>query len=236
MSESFLFPVGAGMTTPRLSVRFAVKIGLVFIFATQVTTSEVVAKGASLQISLYVRGLPRLTAVVYSLGPLPCLDSQEKEESLNKDNAPFPANTCVLEDDCVQARNVDDGEHGDKACDDSPEQELVAPGVNDPLREVSLALRLHAKEGSAHVDHFPGQEERKPGQAGKGRGASAEDNPAIFGELIVAVVSDVGSAIAKTVKNKDEGGEAEGRHPKTVDNHIDQKFGCKNTLLQLGGC
>ena len=99
--------------------------------------------------------------------------------------------------------------------------------------KVSLALRLHAEEGSTHIDHFPSEEKCKPSQARKSGGAGTEDHLALRRELVVAVFSKIIGAVTKAVEDNDEGGQAEGRHPDTVDNHVDQKLWRKDTLLQL---
>lgn len=221
MSSGSLFPVGPGRMTPRLVVGFAVKVGAAFVIAPRDNSLEVVAKSASLQIVLDVRDLSRLAAEIDSFSPLPGFNAQEKEHGLDKDNAPFPADASVLKDNRVENRNVDDGKHGDEACDDGPEQELVAPDINDPLRKVALALGLHTEERSAHVDHFPGKEKSEPSEAGERSGTSAENDRAVVGVFVVAVVSNVGGAVAKAVQDKDEGHQAEGGHPEAVNDHVD---------------
>lgn len=179
------------------------------------------AKSASLQVSLHVRDLSRLAAEIYSLSPLPSFNAQEEEDGLDKNNTPFPADAGVLEDNRVDNRNVDDREHGDEACHDGPEQELVAPGINGSLRKVPLALGLHAEERSAHVNHFPSEKKREPCETGERGGTSAENNRAVVGVFVVAVVSNVSLAVAKTVQDKDEGSQAKGGHPESVDDHVD---------------
>lgn len=139
----------------------------------------------------------------------------------------------MLEDNRVDDRDVDEGEHGDEASDNSPEEELVAPDVNHPLSEVLLGLGLHAEEGAAQVDHFPGEEEGEPGQTGKSGGAGAEDDFAAF-VVLVAAVANVGGAVAEAVEDEDEGGEAEGGHPEAIDDHVDEEFGGEDTLFELG--
>lgn len=169
---------------------------------------------------------------VDTFSPLPALNAQEKEECLNEDDAPLPGDGSMLQDDIIDDRDVDEREHGNESSNDGPEEELVAPDINNPLGEVTLAARLHAEERTAHVDHFPGQEQGEPSQAGKCRGTSAEDNLATFA-LLVAVRADVCSAVAKSVDNKNERGKAERGHPETVDNHVKHKLGGENTLLEL---
>lgn len=122
MSLRSLFAVGAGTTAPLFVVGFAVYVGAaLFIAAGGRTTLEVMAKGASLQVGLDVCDLLGLAAVVDSLGPLPRFDTNEEENGFDEDDAPFPADTRVLEDNCVEHGDVDDREHGDKASHNSPE-------------------------------------------------------------------------------------------------------------------
>lgn len=138
----------------------------------------------------------------------------------------------MLEDNRVDHRDVDEGEHGDEASHNSPEEELVAPDVNHPLSKILLGLGLHAEEGAAQVDHFPGEEEGEPGEAGESGGAGAEDNLAAF-VVLIAAFANIGGAVAEAVEDEDEGGEAEGGHPEAVDDHVDEEFGGEDTLFEL---
>lgn len=237
LSLGFCYPVGAGMSARHFVVGFAVRVGAaLLVTAGARSTLEVVAKSASLQIGLDVCNFLGLPAIVDSLCPLPCFDAKEEENGFNEDNAPFPANTRVFEHNCVEPRDVDDREHGNETRNNSPEQELIAPDVNHPLRKVTLALGLHAEEGSAHIDHFPGEEECKPSQARESGGTGTKDHLTLSRVLIVAVVAKIIRAITKAIEDKDEGRKAEGGHPDTVHDHVDQKFGCEDTLLQLLSC
>lgn len=196
--------------------------------------AEVVAKDALLEVTLAVAaGLEVLAAEIDALRPLPGLNAKEEEECLDEDDTPLPRDGGVLEDDLVETGDVDDGEHGDEASNDGPEEELVAPDVDDPLGEVALAAGLHAEETASQVDHLPGEEQGEPGKAGKGGGTGAEDNFAALGVRVVAVVANVSGAVADTVEDEDEGAEAEGSHPETVDYHVEEELGGEDTLLEL---
>ncbi|KAI3478679.1 hypothetical protein L1887_59316 [Cichorium endivia] len=87
---------------------------------------------------------------------------------------PFPADAFVQEDDAVEAGNVENGEDAEEAADDADEEELVPPRVAEPL-VVPASVVAHVEEAAAHVDHLPGQNEREPGDDGKGRGTRTED-------------------------------------------------------------
>lgn len=66
------------------------------------------------------------------------------------------------ENHVVDHGDIQDGKDGDEPYHDATEEELVAPHVEHPLREIPLRVRLHTEETSSHVDHFPRQEQRKP--------------------------------------------------------------------------
>ena len=241
MSLGFLVVVGKGPARAALLRRRSVAAGGALFVVAAVgraavasAASEILSEYARLDVRLEVAALLGLAAEVDALGPLPRLYAQEEEHGLDEDDAPFPADACVLEHYGVEAGNVDDGEHGDEARDDGPEEKLVAPGVDDPLGKVLLALGLHAEEGPAHVDHFPGEEECEPGEAGKRRCAGPEDDFAALRVMVVAVVANVRGSIAEAVEHKDKRRQAEGRHPQAVNNHVEQKLGRKDTLFQLG--
>lgn len=124
--------------------------------------AEVALKDTRLEID----GAPSSTAVldlllpkVYSLGPLPRLNADEEKEGSDEDNGPFPSDSLVSEDLVVDDRDVQDWEDGDKGEDDGEEEELVAPDIDGPLREVLCRSWLHPEKRSAHVQHLPCQED-----------------------------------------------------------------------------
>lgn len=115
-----------------------------------------------------------------ALAPLPRFNTKEEERGLDEDNAPFPADSGVFEDDMVDDGDIEQGEDGDEPGHDGPEEELVAPHVVHPLGEVFLGAGLHAEEAETHVNHFPREEKGEPGEADEGRGAGAEDRFAFW--------------------------------------------------------
>lgn len=194
----------------------------------------VVSKRALLDIAqVLAQLLVLLASKVHALGPLPRFNAQKEQKRLDKDDTPLPRDGRMLKDGGVNDGNVDDGEHGDEAGNDGPKEKLVAPDVNDPLGKVALALGLHAEEAAAQVDHLPGEEEGEPGQAGKGRRAGAEHDLAVLRVRLVAVVTNVGVAVAEAKEDDGEGADAERGHPDSVDNHVDQEFRGEDTLLEL---
>lgn len=122
------------------------------------------------------RSLALLATEVNPLAPLPTLNTKEEKHSFDQDHTPFPGDTAVLEDFVVDNRNVQDGEGEYETGHDSEEQELVAPDIVHPLREVALGVGLHLEEAAAEVHHLPGEEEREPGHACECCGTSAEDS------------------------------------------------------------
>merc|ERR1712093_889032 len=128
----------------------------------------------------------------------------------------------MSEDSIVQDGDVECGEDSDETRDDRPEQELVAPDIDGPLREILCGFGLHAEEGAAHVDHLPGWEEREPGHADEGRGSGAEHGAAALVDGVVA--ADAQGAVAEAEEHDGEGGETEGGHPETVDHHVNHYF------------
>jgi len=172
---------------------------------------------------------PPLATEVDALGPLPGLDAAEEQGRLDEDDAPLPRDPGVLEHDVVDDRDVQDREDGDEAGDDRPEEELVAPGVVHPLREVPLGLGLHAEEGAAHVDHLPGEEEREPGETDEGRRARAEYQVTL--RRVVSVAASTEVAVAKAPHHQGEGREAERGCPDAVDEDVDDDLPGEDTLF-----
>lgn len=175
--------------------------------------------------------LPRPAAEVDPLRPLPRLDAEEEHNRFGQDDAPFPGDARVLEDDVVDHRDVQRWEDSDEAGDDGPEQELVAPDVDHPLRKVLLALRLHAEEGPPHVNHFPGEEEREPRQAGEAGRARTEDGVALLGVGVVAELAEV--AVAEAVEDQSERGKTQSCRPEAVYKHVEHYFEGEDATLKL---
>lgn len=94
--------------------------------------------------------------------PLPCLDTHEEQTGRDEHSAPFLVNRRMLEHYCVEGGNIDQGEQSNKTGHNSPNEELVAPYINRPLGGIAFRVGLHAKEGTAHVNHFPCQEQSEP--------------------------------------------------------------------------
>jgi len=196
--------------------------------------AEVSLKDARLQID----GAPPGNAIlsialpeVHALAPLPGLDAEEEQECSDEDDRPFPADTLVPEDGVVDDGNVQDREDGDESEDDGEEEELVAPDVNGPLREVLLGVGLHHEERAAHVQHLPCQEDGEPGKAGESGRTSAEDSVASVVERFVAAVSEV--AISEAKHDQGERAETESGNPKTVNEHVEDDLDGENTALEL---
>lgn len=138
------------------------------------------------------------------------------------------------EHDGVDNRYVKNREYGDETTHDGEEQELVAPHVVKPLGEVLLRAGLHHEEGTTHVNHLPGEEQREPGKAGESGSASTEDGCAAVVEAFVTAGTEI--AITETEHDDREGRETEGGDPETVDEHVDQDFNGENTTLELNIC
>ena len=119
--------------------------------------------------------IPRSTTEKHSFPPLPGLDPAEEQPCGNENNAPFPSDAFMLEHNCVDDGNVEEGEKRDEATYYRPEQEPVAPDIVNPLGEIPLGAWLHPEKGPPHIDHLPGQEQSKPGEARK-RGRSSVEH------------------------------------------------------------
>jgi hypothetical protein len=118
--------------------------------------AEVTLKDTSLEVNRAPASAGRILLLqVLALGELPCLDTQEEEECGNEDNTPLPANATVPEHDRVDDGNVQHREDGDESAHDGKEEELVAPHIADPLREILLGSRLHPEKRAAHIQHLP---------------------------------------------------------------------------------
>lgn len=144
-----------------------------------------------------------LATEIDPLAPLPRFDAEEKESRLNEDDAPFPGDTSMLEDNVVEARNIQEWEDGDETSHDGPEQELVAPDVVHPLGEVFLGPGLHAEEAAAHINHLPGEEEGEPGQTDKGCRTGSENGLTL--RLVIVVAMSLKISVSEAEHHKREG-------------------------------
>jgi hypothetical protein len=90
------------------------------------------------------------------LTQLPPFNPAKEEDRLDSNDRPLPGDTSVLEDVMVDDGNIQDDEDGDEAEDNGPEEELVAPDVEEELRVRAVSLGAHAEEGAAEVQEFPG--------------------------------------------------------------------------------
>ena len=192
---------------------------------------HVATKCPRLQILRVISRLLRHAPEVDPLGKLPRFDAEEEEAGRDEDNTPFPADASVSEDIMIDDRDIQGREDGNKASDNSPEQELIAPNIRHPLSKVPLAVRLHAEEAPTHVDHFPSQEKREPSKAGEAGRAGSEYRVTSFGIGGIAILSQI--TITKPVQDEGEGGQTECCHPETVDDHINQDFDGEDTPFQL---
>ena len=100
-----------------------------------------------------------------------------------------------------------------------------------PVCEVLLGVRLHAEERAAYVNHFPRQEEGRPGKTDEGGSAGTEDIDAAVGVSIVVVFAKITCAEAEEDENK--GAEAEGGHPKAVDKQVNHDFEGEDPTFEL---
>ena len=168
------------------------------------TPSHVVTKSPGLQILGVIPSLLCRLSEVNPLGPLPRLDAQEEEKGRDKDNPPFPADPGMFEDIVVDDRDIQGRKDGNETRGDSPEQEAITPEIVHPLSKVSFAPWLHTEEAATHIDHLPGQEERKPSQTGETGSASTENRVTSFRIAGIAVLAQI--AVTKSVEDKAEGG------------------------------
>lgn len=173
------------------------------------------------------------TAEEYPLTPFPRLHASEENTRGNEHNTPFPIDWRMLKHYRVEHWDIDEGEKRDEASDDSPEEELVAPHINRPLREVALRVRLHAEEGATHINHFPRQEEGKPRKTRKRSSARAEDQ--LAGLAVALITSFAQLAITKAVDNENEAGQAQQRDPQAVNYHVNEEFHSEDARLQRLG-
>jgi hypothetical protein len=174
--------------------------------------------------------LAGLSAEVHALGELPGLDTTEEETGGDEDDGPLPGDALVLEHGVADDGDVLDGEEGDEAEHDGPEEELVAPDIVHPLGEVELGAGLHAEERSALVNHLPGEEEGEPGETSKGGSTGLEDGLTAFAVVIVTVLTEL--TVTESIQTKDEGAKAESSDPETVDTHIDDELEGEDTSLE----
>lgn len=162
---------------------------------------------SSLRASLLLEGVPLLLPTHATekdtLSPFPGFDAEEKQERLNNNDSPFPSDSRVLEYHIVDNGYVKDRNHGNKASENRPEEELIAPDIMRPLREILFRFGLHAEERPAHIHHFPGQEQGKPRQADESGCACLKDQLTLFGILAIATASKV--AVSESPHHQGEG-------------------------------
>lgn len=139
----------------------------------------------------------------------------------------------MFEDVVVDDGNVQGGEDGDETRNDGPEEELVPPDVDHPLGKVALAAGLHAEETAAHVDHFPGQEQREPCERHECGGAGSEDRVTLLRVGVVASRPEI--AVAKAVHDEQETRETQRAHPESVRDHIEHDFQGEDAALEVLG-
>lgn len=161
-------------------------------------------KSPGLQILCVVTSLLFHPSEVDPLGPLPRLDAQEEKKGRDEDDAPFPADPGMFEDIMVDDRNIQGRKDGNETSDDGPEQEAITPDIVHPLGKILFAPWLHTEEAATHIDHFPGEEERKPSQTGEAGGASTKNRITSLGIAVIATRAQI--AVTKPVKDKAEGG------------------------------
>lgn len=186
--------------------------------------------------------LLRLPSVDYALAPLPALDAAKKQHGFDDNDAPLPGDTRVLEDVVVDNGHVQDDEHGCETKHDGPEQELVAPDISHPLREVELRLGLHAEERPAEIHQLPGQEQREP-RHGHETGRAGSEYGIALGRVGGIAVRTL-DAVAPMVADQSERRQTKSGHPETVDSHVHKEFGGEDTALEvlgrslqnIGGC
>ena len=167
------------------------------------------------------------------LGKLPRLHAREKQTRADKHNPPLPRYPLVFKHSLVDDGDIKQGEEGDEADHDGPEEELVAPDVVHPLRQVELGAGLHAEKRAAHVNHFPRQEQREPRQTRKRRGAGAKDNVARVVVRVVAILTELAAAEAKHDQRK--GRQTQRSDPQPVHDHVDEELHCENSRLERLG-
>ena len=135
---------------------------------------------------------------------LPALDQRHEAHHATEDEAPLPGEWHVSEDDLVDDRDVDDGERGADACDDSPEQEAVLEqGVEDG-ESAGVFFRVHVEQAAGQVFGFPSHDAEQDCQDAVCCGASAEGKIAGGVVAVITVVAEI--AIACAVDDDDEAG------------------------------
>ena len=142
----------------------------------------------------------------------------------------------MLEDNSIQAGNIDDREDSDETRNDGPEEEFIPPDIVHPLREngvLCLLARVQCKERAAHMHHLPSQEEGEPRQTSECRGAGTEDGIALVGIRVVATSAE--TIVARAVNYEDEGGQAKSCDPDTVDDHINHNLDGEDAALEVVG-
>ena len=100
-----------------------------------------------------------------------------------------------------------------------PEQDLVGPQVLHPLSVRGVGLGVHPEHAPSHINHLPSKEETLPAEHGEARRASTEHGFAPFASVVATASTEI--TVSEAVDHEDEGGESDGAHDATDDNHVE---------------
>ncbi|KAF4508163.1 hypothetical protein G6O67_004578 [Ophiocordyceps sinensis] len=153
-----------------------------------------------------------------SLAQLPELDARHKDNGEAHGQRPFPRDTRVLEERCVEKGNVHDREHGQTTQDDGPEQELVGVEVLEDGKR-AVVVGVEPEHGPPQALKLPRRDENQPSQLGKRGSSRPEDGDAGFGKVGVAVKAQV--AVVGAVDDDDKGAHGADAHDDAVHDHVD---------------
>lgn len=198
--------------------------------ATKVSRAPTVARD---KVTMFLLLHISLSTEESTLDPFPGLDSSKEQHGFDKDDAPLPRDTRVLEDTFVNNGDVQDGERKDETSHDTEKEEPIGPDVVHPLGQVALGIGLHPEEASAEVHHLPGEEEGEPGHTGECGGTGTEHSVAGLAVLGVTVYGQI--AIAPREHDEGKGSKAKSRHPDAVNHGIDDDFPGENTFFLNSG-
>lgn len=169
-----------------------------------------------------------LEKVEAALDELPGLDAGDEDDGEANGESPLPGDAHMLEELGVEVGNVDDGEDGETADDDGPEEEAVGVNILED-GELAIVIGVEVEHGSSETLELPGRDENQPGKFSKGSSTSLEDGAARVRVALVALEAQVSAVGA--IDDDAESAHGADTHDDTIDKHVHNDLVGKDTAL-----
>lgn len=160
-----------------------------------------------------------------SLHSLPTLHHAQVDHNTSRDNAPFPANAHVLEDNFIDHGQIDQRECQHEARHSSPKEELVSPDGLENRQRAAVLLRVHVEQAAGEVLGLPRGDEQQEREDGVGGCAGAEDDVARVVVARVAAVAERVTGLRDAAEHdRREHAQADEPHGRAVDELVDDEL------------